>query len=502
MAQTSRSDTAAVSDAPTGDAGLDELHHPDVLGRPLVVDLDGTLVRTDTLWESVLLLARGSPWTLAMLPLWLLGGRAGFKRRVAARQELDPAVLPYRADLVEALRRADAGGRRLVLSTAADGRIAAGVAEHLAVFDDVLASDGERNLKGEHKRAALEAQFGRRGFDYVGDSTADLAVFGAAERGYLVDASPALASRVRRPHSNVRVLSTRRSRFKATLKALRLHQWSKNALVIVPVFLSPHRPSLAVLIAAAVAFLALSLCASAGYVFNDLVDVAADRAHATKRRRPFASGDLPLHHGPALVLLLLVVSFGLASTLPISFVAMLALYLAVTLAYSFYLKSKVLVDVIVLAWLYTHRVIAGGFATGVPISAWLLAFCMFFFFSLAFAKRYVELRQAVGKQKLHSRGYYAADLGMVASMGTAAGFMAVLVFCLYIQDAGAVAYHRPQLLWFICPVLLYWVGRIWFMAHRGEMNDDPVKFAITDRRSWICAALIGAVVAMARLWPL
>lgn len=502
MAQTSRSDAVAAPEAPALDPSVDELHHPDVLARPLAVDLDGTLVRTDTLWESVLLLVRREPWVVLMLPFWLLGGRAGFKRQVAARLVLDPAVLPYRAELVEALRRAAAGGRRIVLSTAADTRIATGVAAHLAIFEEVLASDGERNLKAEHKRAALEEKFGRRGFDYVGDSTADLAVFVAAERGYLVDASPALASQVRRPDSNVRVISTRRSRLKAAIKVLRVHQWAKNALVVVPIFLAPHRPSLSALIGAGLAFFALSLCASAGYVFNDLVDVAADRVHATKRRRPFASGDLPLQHGPALVALLLILSFGIASALPLAFTGMLAAYLALTLAYSFYLKSKLLIDVIVLAWLYTHRVIAGGFATDVPISAWLLAFCMFFFFSLAFAKRYVELRQAVGKQKLHSRGYYAADLEMVAPMGTAAGFMAVLVFCLYIESAGAAAYHRPQFLWFICPVLLYWVGRIWFMAHRGEMNDDPVKFAITDRRSWMCAVIIGVVAAMARLWPL
>jgi 4-hydroxybenzoate polyprenyltransferase len=501
MAQTSRADAIVAAPGEPGASPLDELHLPEAVARPLAVDLDGTLVRTDTLWESVLLLVRRHPWTILMLPLWLFGGRAAFKRRVAERLILDPAALPYRGELVDALQRAATAGRKLFLSTAADARVANAVAEHLGFFEGVLASDGTQNLKAGHKREALEARFGRRGFDYIGDSSADLVVFEGAERGYLVDASSSVAARGAAP--NVRVVSTRKSRAKAAFKALRVHQWSKNALVLLPVVLAPIRPTFAVLEHAALAMVALSLCASAGYVFNDLVDVGADRAHATKRRRPFASGALPLQYGPPLLVLLLGASFGVAfATLPLAFVGMLALYLILTLAYSFYFKSKLLADVILLAWLYTHRVIAGGVATSIPISAWLLAFCMFLFFSLAFAKRYIELRQAAGKQdKIRRRGYYAQDLEMVAPMGTAAGFMAVLVFCLYIESAGAVAYTRPWLLWLICPMLLYWVARIWFLAHRGEMNDDPVKFAITDRRSWLLFAAIGAVAMVARFWP-
>ena len=298
-------------------------------------------------------------------------------------------------------------------------------------------------------------------------------------------------------------VSTRGGKLRGAIRVLRVHRWSKNALVLVPVILAPQYPSLSTLVAAALAAFTVSLCASAGYVINDLLDVAADREHATKRNRPFASGVLPLAYGRPMVVLLLALSFGIAAaTLPRPFLVMLALYLGLTLTYSLYFKKQLLVDVIALAWLYAHRVVAGGYATGVPISAWLLAFCMFFFFSLAFAKRYVELRQAVGKRdKLLSRGYFAADLEMVAPMGTAAGFMAVLVFCLYIESAGAAAYSHPRVLWFVCPVLLYWVARIWFLAHRGELHDNPVKFAITNRRSWTCAAVIAAVAATARFWP-
>ncbi len=284
---------------------------------------------------------------------------------------------------------------------------------------------------------------------------------------------------------------------------MRLHQWSKNALVIVPVLLAPRGLSFGGLGRAALAAVSLSLCASAGYVLNDLVDVAADRAHPTKRRRPFASGDLPPRFGPPLLLGLLAIGVGLAVyALPTSFLAMLGLYFAISLTYSFFLKSKLIVDVVVLSWLYTHRVLAGGFATGVSISAWLLAFSMFIFLSLAFAKRHVELRHALDEHgKLPARGYTAQDLPMVASMGTTAGYLAVLVFCLYIESSAvAVVYARPKLLWAICPVLLYWISRVWFLTNRGEMDDDPVKFAITDRWSWVCAAAVGAVAAVARFW--
>jgi len=285
---------------------------------------------------------------------------------------------------------------------------------------------------------------------------------------------------------------------------IRLHQWSKNALVVVPVLLAPHGLSTLQVLHAALAALALSLCASAGYVFNDLMDVAADRAHPTKNRRPFASGALPTAYGPPLIVGLLAVSVAISLyALPRSFFAMLVLYFGITLAYSFYLKSVLLVDVIILAWLYTQRVLAGGFATGVSISAWLLAFSMFIFLSLAFAKRHIELRHALDENgKLRSRGYYAQDLTMVISMGTTAGYLAVLVFCLYIESsAGNVIYSQPRLLWLVCPVLLYWISRVWFLTQRGQMHDDPVKFAITDRWSWVCVLVIGAVAGASRFWP-
>jgi 4-hydroxybenzoate polyprenyltransferase len=473
--------------------------------RPLCVDLDGTLVPVDMLWEGVLRLVRRRPSLLLKLPLWMLRGRAHLEQVVAERAEFDPTSLPYRADVLDIARAGADGGRRIVLTTLTGGRMAQAVADHLTVFHEVLAGGGPTRDAAASKRDLLESRFGRAGFDYVGASVSDLPALASARRGYLVGASGAAASAASGLGAKIEVVSTRKSRLRAALRVMRPHQWAKNALVVVPVLLALSRPTVQQIVAAGVAAAAFCLCASAGYVFNDLLDVDADRAHRTKRRRPFASGDLPLVYGPPLFLALFLGSFGLAAAmLPLSFVGMLALYFVATLAYSFYFKSQLLVDVVVLAWLYTHRVLAGGIATGIPISTWLLAFSMFMFFSLAFAKRYIELRQSMAKGgKLGSRGYHTQDLEMVASIGPTSGYIAVLVFCLYVDSKTVTEhYHTPMLLWFIAPVFMFWISRVWFLAHRGQMQDDPVKFALTDRVSWLCGLTIAAVAAVARIWPL
>jgi 4-hydroxybenzoate polyprenyltransferase/phosphoserine phosphatase len=480
----------------------DELGATDVLARPLCVSLDGTLVRTGIMWERLLLLVRKRPWLLFSLPFWLVAGRARIERRVREQHRFDAAALPYRKDLVELLRGSREQGRRIVLLGGSDAAAAGQVANHLGFFEEVLPVDTTTREQAEVTRKTIEERFGAAGFDFVGDSAAQLPLLAAARRGYLVGATPSAAAAARTLGDKTRVISTRASRLKAALKVMRPHQWSKNALVVVPLMLAPGRPSLAQLVAALVAFVAFSLCASAGYVFNDLIDVEADRAHKTKHRRPFASGDLPVLFGPPLFLALFLVSFAVAwAALPLGFVGMLAIYFVATLAYSLVLKSKLMVDVVVLAWLYTHRVLAGGIATGITISAWLLGFSMFTFASLAFAKRYIELQSMNKSGQIKSRGYHTRDQEMVASMGPSAGYIAVLLFCLYVEShAVSTTYRHPELLWFIAPVLFYWISRVWFLAHRGHMQDDPVKFALTDRRSWVCAIAAGTVAAAARFW--
>jgi len=479
-------------------AVLRQLSEAGAIPRPLCVNLERALVRADITWEGVLHLLRRQPWLIFVLPFWVLGGRARVRREVAARIPLDAPALPYRTDLLEMLRASADNGRTLVLAAVGDPSTARAVAEHLGLFQETLVSDSPKA-----RSAQLQERYAATGFDYVGGSSLDLPALAVAQRGYLVNAGPAAISGARQLGEKVQVLSTRPSRLRAVIRAVRPHQWAKNALVIMPVPLAEHRPSFSHLVAAILAAISFSFCASAGYVFNDLLDVEADRAHRTKYRRPFASGDLPARYGPALFLVLIAASFGLAvAALPLGFLGMLGIYFVATLAYSTALKSVLMLDVVVLAWLYTHRVLAGGIATAIPISAWLLAFSMFIFSSLAFAKRYIELRQSVKGGQLKSRGYHTQDLEMVASMGPTAGYIAVLVFCLFANSPGVTErYHQPMLLWFVCPVLLYWISRIWFLSHRGLMQDDPVKFALTDRQSWVCAFLVVTLAALARLLP-
>lgn len=290
---------------------------------------------------------------------------------------------------------------------------------------------------------------------------------------------------------------------RASIKALRPHQWSKNALLLLPMILAPEFPNGPTIRRGLLALLAFSLSASAGYVLNDVLDVSADRLHPTKRHRPFASGALPLALGPVLVLLLVGVSFAVSLLfVSTAFSVMLGIYFIATLSYSFHLKRQLLLDVLVLAGLYTHRILAGGIATGVQVSAWLLGFSMFFFTSLAFAKRYVELHAALDNSQIKNRGYFPTDKDIVSSMGTASGYIAALVFMLYVESAAVrINYRAPSLLWLILPILLYWLGRVWLLAGRGQMQDDPVKFALRDFQSLLCALGIVAIALVARYTP-
>lgn len=406
--------------------------------------------------------------------------------------------LAFRHDLVAALRQSKQLGRKLIAVTAtgeSDG-VRRGI-ESLELFDTIHACP-----KSKARLDLLVGTYGMRGFDILGDSDTDPALFECANQGALVLASPsanALALRA----GNVTVLSRRASFARALLKQLRPHQWAKNALLLLPILLAPVLPDRQDAMRGLFAFLTFSFCASAGYVFNDLLDIEADRMHATKYRRPFASGALPIAAGRPLLLALVGLSFGCSWLfLPQAFTIMLGLYFIGTLSYSLYLKRLLMLDVLVLAGLYTHRILSGGIATGVKVSTWLLGFSMFLFTSLAFAKRYVELRALSGDDKVKNRGYFRTDLEIVASMGTASGFIAGLVFMLYVDSAKVrVNYREPAILWLILPILLYWLGRIWLLAGRGLMRDDPVKFALRDRISLGCAIAVAVVAAMGRFAP-
>jgi HAD superfamily hydrolase (TIGR01549 family) len=468
---------------------------------PLCVDLDGTLVATDLLWETVLEMLRSRPHDALRLPLWLLGGRAQFKRRITDLIDFDVALLPYRAEVLDFLREQKEAGRRIVLVTAADERVARAVAQYLRLFDEVIASDGQSNLKGEEKLRAIRERLGTERFDYLGDSTADLPLWQSAERALLVCPNRRLLASASRVCSPFRVFEspTPHGKIKEILRVMRPHQWAKNVLLLVPLMTAHRWFDPAALIQILLAFIAFSLAASSVYILNDLLDLQSDRKHPSKRFRPLASGHLPIPTGFGVAAALLGLSLGLATALPWAFDGLLLTYVVVTTAYSAYFKRRLLIDVLCLAGLYTLRILAGGAATGIVISPWLMAFSMFFFLSMAFAKRYTELSVMRGTEgKIPGRGYRVSDLEMIRSVGPASGYLCVVVFSLYISSPDVLRlYTRPTMLWLFCPILLYWILRVWFLAHRQELPHDPVLFALQDRQSYLAGLLFALIQLVA-----
>ena len=464
---------------------------------PLCVDLDGTLVRSDLLVESALNLLRHNPLYLFRFAAWLLRGKAHLKREIATRATLDVSALPYEQRLLTWLR--DEGAERIrVLCTASDQKLAEMVATHVGGFDEVLGSDGVRNLGGRNKAETLTARFGERGFDYAGNAPADLHVWRHARRAIAVNSAPGLVRRIKQTCEIERVFERQGNSRLIWVKALRVHQWMKNLLVFLPLMTAHLMLSMEALLRSSLAFVCFCLCASGVYLLNDLLDLDADRAHPRKRLRPFAAGTLPLAIGLIVTPLLTLSAFVLALVVSPPFALVLLGYFVLTLAYSFSLKRIAMLDAVVLSGLYTIRIIAGTAALQIGLSFWLLAFSMFLFLSLAMIKRYTELDVFLKTGGNHSsgRGYAVDDLPLIQSLGGASGYLAVLVLALYINSTASEAlYRHPQMLWLLCPLLLYWISRAWLITHRGNMHDDPVVFALTDRVSRLLLVLCALIIA-------
>ncbi|ALG91805.1 prenyltransferase [Actibacterium sp. EMB200-NS6] len=461
-------------------------------GRLLVVDLDGTLIRSDMLYETFWS-AFASDWTVPFsAAASLLKGRAALKQKMSDLAKVDVTALPYDDAVIDRIRRWREGGGRTVLVTASNQDIAQQIAAHLGLFDEVHGSDNTRNLKGRHKAAFLTERFGDGGFDYMGDSPADLAVWKHAGRAIAVNASAQTRDRLRAMGGDAEFMQTRDTGPGPYFKALRPHQWLKNLLIFLPMLMA-HDLSLITVSKSLMAFVVFCMIASGVYVLNDLLDLASDRAHPRKRNRPLASGNMPLSHGTLLAPLLLLHGMLSAIILGPSFIVVMLVYLVTTTAYSLFLKRQLVVDIFTLALLYAVRILAGGGATGIPLSIWLLAFSIFFFFSLAAVKRQAELVDgaANGKITAHGRGYRVDDLPLVANMALGSGYVSVLVMVLYL-NTGMVQklYPSPSWLWGICLVLLYWISRTVMLTHRGQMHDDPVVFAVKDRGSQFCFLLV------------
>jgi 4-hydroxybenzoate polyprenyltransferase len=429
---------------------------------------------------------------------WLQAGKAHLKAQLAAEVSLDVTALPYDKQVIAFIEQEKASGRSLVLATASHQDYAEAIATHLGLFDRVLATHGDINLSARTKRDVLVREYGEKGFDYLGNSKDDLQVWTSAHRAYL--ANPEVGVEAAAAHlGNVEhIIRSSDSPWRAWAKQLRLHQWAKNALLFVPLLASHKVGEIDLLFSGLIAFLMFGLCASSVYLLNDLLDLEDDRQHAKKRFRPLASGAVSIKTALIVFPALLLTAFaGSALLLPWKFTLALAGYYALTLAYSLVLKRIMTVDVITLAMLYTVRIVAGTFAFDVILTFWMLAFSMFLFLSLALVKRYAELRdlrEKGGTELTRGRGYFPADLEMIASLGAASGYLAVMVLALYIQDQNTlVLYRYPQVIWLACPLLLYWITRTWMVAHRGWMHDDPVVFAMKDRNSLITGVLFAAV---------
>ena len=454
--------------------------------RLIYVDLDGSLIRTNLFVEALFRLMKRNPLFLLQCIKWLFKGRAALKAYVARKVKIDAAHLPYETDLIDYLIEQKKNGRRLILATASHWTYARKVADHLGIFDAVIASSAKINLKGRNKLSKIIDAANGENFAYVGDSPADRPIWEKAASAILVNPQDSDIKSVNAQNKYEKIFARKTSVFRSFLLEMRPHQWAKNLLIFVPILTSHSYMNETTLLSAILAFVAFSLCASGVYFLNDILDMDADRRHETKRNRPLASGNLPIPYGVIGTIILPLAAFAIAGYfLSFFFIVVLAAYLVLTILYSFVLKSISTADVMTLGILYTLRVIAGAAATGIVLSSWLAAFSIFLFVSLAYLKRYIEVADIEPEQgKIRGRGYTAFDTETMFSLGIANASVSVLVFALYLNSSEVTeTYSQPQLLWLLCILLLYWTNRIWVGARRGKITEDPVVFALKDRVS-------------------
>ena len=463
---------------------------------PLIVDLDGTLIKSDLMVESALQLLRRNVLFLLRMLIWLARGKACLKEQVARRVHLDLSNIPFNRRFVSFLKQEVGRGRPVYLATASDARLAVPIAEHFGLFERVLASDGRINLRGKKKLKAIQEATEEGPFDYAGNARVDVPIWRRARRAIVVNPGLGVERAARRCSDVAAVFEDRPAGLMVYLRAIRVHQWLKNLLIGVPLLTSHSWNNLPAALSLLLAFVSFSLSASATYLLNDLLDLSADRRHPRKSQRPLASGDLSLVPAVGFMIGLMAAGLALAAVVSHEFQLILLLYVGLTVCYSLYFKTLVLIDVILLASLYTLRILAGTAAIGVALSYWLFAFSMFLFLSLALVKRCSELQsmQETGLDKASGKDYRVTDLSILSGMGIAAGYLAVLVLALFVNSPHDLShYSHPNRLWLLCPPMAYWVSRLWIKTSRGEMHDDPLLYSVRDRASWIIVAMMTAI---------
>ena len=469
-----------------------------VNSKPLVVDLDGTFVKNDLLHDSLLFVLIRKPGHVASTI------RSFFKGKLSLKQHLAQIYIPKNEHVVpnpevtSFIESAKSQGRQVLLVSASDHLVTSSVGSGFHLFDEVIGSESE-NLKGHAKARLLTSRFGVKGFDYIGNSKTDLPVWAQADKAHVVSHSNSLLKHAKKVNKNSEVLRTEQANL-PILKGMRIHQWIKNLLVFVPLLTAFELFDLSLTSKSIAAFFSFSLLASGVYFINDLSDVNSDREHAKKRFRPIAAGLISVPAAVSIAFLLLSAGLLIAAGINFSFLGIALLYLFLTTGYSFLLKQIAVLDCVILACLYTLRVVAGGLATGIPLTYWLLAFSSFIFFSLAWMKRYAEISNSPGVGKVSGRGYLKTDLNYIFGLGASSAFLSILIFALYIENIqSAGGYKYPDLAWLALPVLTYWLCRIWLIAFRGQMNEDPIIFAAKDKVSIACGLLLAASLAIAHV---
>ena len=477
---------------------------------PIVVDLDGTIIRSDTLIESLLRLIISSKIYLFYLPLWILNGKASFKKKISEKVTLNYKLLPYEKELIDFLRLEKAGGRKIILATGAHKSIANMVSKHLDLFDEIYATDSE-NLTGTKKADVLVKKFGHQGFDYAGNASADLHIWKVCRAAIAVNTSPRVLKKLTNIKPQTLDITFIKDNFffkriSIIMQAIRIKQWVKNSLIFVPLILSQAYVDSQNIFYSILAFMAFSLCASSAYLINDLVDLDSDRQHQYKKFRPFAFGSMSLLNGFILAAGLLFIGFFIGSILNSSFILILTAYYLLTVLYSLALKKLVLIDIFCLATLFTSRILAGGAAIEIELSNWLLMFSFFIFLSLAILKRYIdadlENLNNKNREELVSagRGYVIADLAPLLALGISCGLISLLIFLFYITDPLVIVqYKSPEFLWIIAIALAYWISNLWILANRNLISEDPISFALKEKNSLIAIAVIIILFLLARI---
>ena len=471
---------------------------------PIVVDLDGTLTPTDTLVESLIKLCKKSPIQFLYSWKFLFFGIATFKQRVSDLISLDVKRLPYRADLVAFLKKEKKAGRRLILATAADRKIASAVADHMGLFDDVLSSDGKANLKGTKKLQAIQNLVGND-FVYAGDSKADLKVWQASESAIVVGNNVGVANKARSLTKTTQTFASPRPCIGDWLRILRLRHWLKNSLMFIPAITGMTVANAVALYDLAGGFFAFGMLTSATYIFNDLWDLESDRGHPTKCQRPLASADISIVSSIAIGVVLILLGLVVGYCLNFAFFLSMLMYMFTTGAYSAAIKKLVVMDILVLASLLTLRIVLGGLLCNLEISSWLLAFSFTAFFSLAILKRCTELVNLKTRNLtwVDGRGYSVKDLDFLWPAGISATVCSIVIFLQYISNEEVIGnYQSPALLWVAGFGITYWMSRLWIMTARGDMDDDPIAFATKDKTSLITVIIIAFVFIFARVVPL